>query len=187
MNISAIFDDLGFSLPDVMMLVAIVLLTLLLLSTLRRRGSRRGGAQRMDPQEKEQHMREVSGMRSDVREMMVELEELARRFSAQLDAKSMRLEKLIEEADRKSERLEQLTRQMPDGDGRCEGHSESVPHHEAPQMHAASSPAAREQPMDPMTRRVCDMADEGRAPLEIARELDEQVGKVELILALRQT
>jgi hypothetical protein len=34
---------------------------------------------------------------------------------------------------------------------------------------------------------VYELADGGRDPVEIARALDEQIGKVELILALRET
>ncbi|MBL1219046.1 MAG: hypothetical protein D8M59_16325 [Planctomycetes bacterium] len=40
--------------------------------------------------------------------------------------------------------------------------------------------------VDPLTSSVYELADRGRSPIEIARELDEQVGKVQLILALRQ-
>ena len=39
--------------------------------------------------------------------------------------------------------------------------------------------------VDPLTANVYELADRGRTPVEIARNLDEQVGKVELILALR--
>ncbi|MCK4872158.1 MAG: hypothetical protein KAS72_05500 [Phycisphaerales bacterium] len=47
------------------------------------------------------------------------------------------------------------------------------------------SPVITEPPDDPLTRRVYQMADRGAEPVEIAQTLDEQVGKVELILALR--
>ena len=39
--------------------------------------------------------------------------------------------------------------------------------------------------IDPLTRSVYNLADYGRTSLEIAQELDEQIGKVELILSLR--
>ena len=39
--------------------------------------------------------------------------------------------------------------------------------------------------VDSLTLAVYERADAGRNPIEIARELEEQVGKVELILALR--
>ena len=41
------------------------------------------------------------------------------------------------------------------------------------------------RPLDPLTQGVYELADTGRSPLEIAQQMDEQVGKVELILALR--
>jgi uncharacterized membrane-anchored protein YhcB (DUF1043 family) len=40
--------------------------------------------------------------------------------------------------------------------------------------------------LDPLTRQVYALADAGRPALSIARDLNEQVGKVELILALRK-
>ena len=39
--------------------------------------------------------------------------------------------------------------------------------------------------MDPLAEQIYELADAGRTPVEIAQDLDEQVGKVELILALR--
>ena len=43
------------------------------------------------------------------------------------------------------------------------------------------------EPADPVSRRSYELADEGRDALDIARSLDEQVGKVQLILALRES
>ncbi|MGP1347904.1 MAG: hypothetical protein ACTS3F_14705 [Phycisphaerales bacterium] len=42
-----------------------------------------------------------------------------------------------------------------------------------------------EPPVDPLTRRVYHLADQGLDPLAIARKLEEQIGKVQLILSLR--
>jgi hypothetical protein len=42
-----------------------------------------------------------------------------------------------------------------------------------------------ETTLDPLTRRVYELSDAGHNPVDIARALDEQIGKVELILALR--
>lgn len=41
-------------------------------------------------------------------------------------------------------------------------------------------------PLDAFTRRVYDLADSGRSPVDIASELGEHTGKIELILALRR-
>ena len=40
--------------------------------------------------------------------------------------------------------------------------------------------------LDPFAASVYELADRGRSPVEIAQCLHEQVGKVELVLALRQ-
>ena len=47
----------------------------------------------------------------------------------------------------------------------------------------AQSPA---NPPDPVSSEVYELADQGLTALEIAGELDEPTGKIELILALRQ-
>ena len=39
--------------------------------------------------------------------------------------------------------------------------------------------------LDPLTQSVYELADTGYQPIQIAQELQEQVGKVELILSLR--
>ena len=49
----------------------------------------------------------------------------------------------------------------------------------------AQAPHARENEPYPMTRSVYELSDSGQDTVSIARELDEQIGKVELILALR--
>ena len=46
-------------------------------------------------------------------------------------------------------------------------------------------PPASAVPADPLTTTVYELADAGHGPVEIAQQLEEQVGKVELILALR--
>ncbi len=99
-----------------------------------------------------------------------DLVETAQRLGAQLDNKARRLEKLIEEAD---QRIAALSGAAP---------GLSAP--DRPRAPAAPSPAR--PPRDPLTQAVYEHADAGRTPVEIARELDEQVGKVELILALRE-
>jgi hypothetical protein len=43
-----------------------------------------------------------------------------------------------------------------------------------------------EPELDPVAMKICAMAESGKQPLEIARELNEQIGKVELVLALRR-
>ena len=51
---------------------------------------------------------------------------------------------------------------------------------------APGGPAEPDAAHEALVRRIYDLADAGRSTLEIARQLDEPVGEVELILALRQ-
>jgi len=46
---------------------------------------------------------------------------------------------------------------------------------------------AVETERDPFTQQVYDLADAGKNPVEIASQLNEQTGKVELVLALRKS
>ena len=105
----------------------------------------------------------------DVRALSAEFVEAARRLSAQLDNKTHRLESLLREAD---DRIAALR-------GAVEPPAAEPP--------ATKPPAADPQRVvDPLTRAVYEQADTGLSAVEIARHLDEQVGKVELILALRK-
>ncbi|MCH7547212.1 MAG: hypothetical protein IID30_12500 [Planctomycetes bacterium] len=57
----------------------------------------------------------------------------------------------------------------------------------SPEVFPTISPASHPLPNepDPLTRSVYELSDSGQDTVSIARELDEQIGKVELILALR--
>lgn len=115
--------------------------------------------------ERLEQLRTRKASRDSLDEVMVSAEELARRLAAHLDNKAARLEILIEEANSAAARLE----------------AASAGAERAGQRGGSNEPAGP----DPIVRNIYRLADEGRAPLEIARALDEQVGKVELVLALR--
>ncbi len=114
-----------------------------------------------------------SGPRSDGQAGGAEMEDLARRLAAQLDDKAARLEVLLRQAD---ERIEALGTAVPGGAGQSRGTRNSGPRPRA----------ADPRSSDPLARAVYEHADAGLTSIEIAQELDEQVGKVELILALRE-
>lgn len=116
--------------------------------------------------------RQTRAMQGDLEQLMVEIERLTRRFAAQLDAKTQQLESLVREADQRIARLERL--------GRGSGETLAAP--PSPFEDEVGKDAAS----DPLTRRIAELADRGMSSVEIARELDEHVGKVELVLALRK-
>jgi DNA-binding NarL/FixJ family response regulator len=100
----------------------------------------------------------------DMSNLMVEMLETARHMTAQLDTRAARLEVLIAQAD---QRLAALKSAVAEG---------VVP----------GVPESRETPPDPRHAEVWALADQGRAPHEIARQLNRPNGEVELILALRR-
>ena len=159
---------------NIMMIAGITLLTVLLLINVRRR-FKKGGMHTpgLTPHEKIERVKQGEGAKNDLRTMMVELEELSREFTAKLEAKSIELRKLIREAESMIAEMEK--RGVGDGGGGRV--AEPV----------KDDPLIEAEKVDPLTGRVYEMADAGYDAGEIAKKLSEPIGKVELILALRQT
>ncbi len=133
--------------------------------------------------------------------ILPEAEELAERLAARLDEKADRLERLIAQADERIDRLSPSDRSprsghhlgRPSGGGGGGGGGAGTGGASRmiePRPGAAAQSGARadlfaSDEIDPLTRQIFRLSDEGLKPLDIAQRLDEQVGKVELILALR--
>jgi hypothetical protein len=126
----------------------------------------------LTPEEQIERLRQSKGMQGDLETLMVEIEDLAKRVGKQLDAKSAEVERLLAEADRRIAELKRL--QGEEGAGRP-----------PLRLSSASTPGAA-LPEDPLARSVYALADAGHAPPDIARRLNEPIGKVELVLALRK-
>jgi hypothetical protein len=184
------------------MAAGIALITFLMLRRLwRRRKRERAGAEthpRLSRQTPTGQSATARG-RETLDHLMVEVQELTRLCAAQMENRALRLEKLIREADERIARLEALEHATRSADpwdaGR--GGPPSL-RYDNPRPHAPSGASTSARPsqggrasllaeddMDPLTRRVYTLADQGLTPVEIAGRLEEQVGKVELILALR--
>ncbi|MEX0652842.1 MAG: hypothetical protein WD534_12430 [Phycisphaeraceae bacterium] len=151
----------------------------------------RMGQTRVTAREQFHQMREEKAVRGDLEQIMVEIEQLAKRMSAQLDAKSMRLERLLADADAKIAELERRQGQVGSGRETPAFPPPREPQASEPAASVSSSPepAADDAAGDEraLAESVYKLADAGLKPLEIARELNEHQGKVELVLALRQT
>ena len=125
--------------------------------------------------------------------LLVELSEMARQLTAQLDTRAAKLELLIREADEKILLLQKAgvggigTESHPRRSDFLEPAASAVSALEGVIMEARAPihAAMPEPPLDPRHARVYDLADEGHSPQEIARQLDRPSGEIELILALR--
>jgi len=172
----------GNPLANYLLVAGVALLVFIFWFNVRKRVARN---ENLDPREKIERDKQVGGMKNDLRSMMVELDELTRRFSSQLDAKAVKLERLIEQAD---QRIAQLNGQVGAKHGVIETPDAPEDEEGEPLREAASGgdEIAAEDETDPLAENVYRLSDEGHDAGEIARQLDEHIGKVELILALRQ-
>lgn len=133
--------------------------------------------------------RQKQGVRDELEALMVDINRMAKDLGGQLDAKIVRIEQATREADERIAQLQALKDtlsqpapyavQPPPATAELVG---DVAGMDAPQPHPASQPQA-----DSLTREVYALADSGLGPGDIAEQLGEHVGKVELILALRSS
>jgi hypothetical protein len=140
------------------------------------------------------------GVEEQMNNLLVELSEMARQVSAQLDTRAAKLELLIKEADERlaalrdatgGAPLEPATQLIPPKSPVSDNGSaaQTAPSREIDSAEQAALSAARpttaEGSADPRYADVYALSDEGRSAQEIARLLSRPAGEVELILALR--
>lgn len=113
-----------------------------------------------------------SGQAAGLERLLNDAETVTRLATQAMDERIQRLESLIALADERLAELEARTRASASGD-------DSVIR--APEVRVRPI----EQPRDSVMEEMYRLADQGRTAVEIARELEEHAGKVELILALR--
>ena len=122
------------------------------------------------------------GVERDMSNLLVELSEMARQMTAQLDTRAAKLELLLKEADQRIELLRAAGVRGPGASSEPQLLDGVIVEAKAPVTHSMT-----ESKPDPRHAQVYDLADDGHPPHEIARLLDRPSGEVELILALRGT
>ena len=138
------------------------------------RARKRTTASRHSAKDHIDRARQQQGVRNDLESLMVDINRMARDLGGQLDAKIIRIEKATQEADERIAQLQALRDSL--NNPSAMGQSSADPFVDA---------QSRTGQADPLTKQVYMLADEGKGPQDIAQQLGEHVGKVELILALR--
>lgn len=141
------------------------------------------GKKKRDPMESMPRA-SLSQQRSLEREMnnlVVELSEMARQITAQLDTRASRLELLIKEADQKIAELERLR------SGQSGIYPSNPPAAPAETEPGGSAIAHSDAATEPRHADVYALADDGLSAHDIAQHLDRPSGEIELILALRSS
>lgn len=178
-----------------LLIVGIVFISAWLLMRIRKRSQH--GPDHPTAREHIERYRQHDGVKNDLEGLMVEIEQLAKRLGSQLDAKSIQIEKLIDDADLRIAQLQQAMKDQhsppspefktppsPESQASSAGSAEPVQEQRDP---AAQATDPTEPSADPLANEVHRLADAGQTPPQIAKQLGEHVGKVELILALRQS
>ena len=117
-------------------------------------------------------MAQQRAVERQMQNLLVDLTEMARQISAQLDTRAARLQALLEQADQRIAQLRQLSGAAPVDSPQASTTPET----------SASAPVSVASPMH---AEVYALADEGRGAKEIAARLNRPSGEIELILALR--
>ncbi|MBB6430226.1 hypothetical protein [Algisphaera agarilytica] len=177
-----------------LLIVGVVFISAWLLMRIRKRSVH--GPDHPTARENLERYKQQDGVRNDLEGLMVEIEQLAKRLGNQLDTKSMRLEKLIDEADLRIAQLQKAMRdehgKLPDA-GPAPAAGEPTPKPASPEAitkqlsEVVESPLTTEAQTQQLTDEVARLADAGKSAEDIAKQLGEHVGKIELILALRKS
>jgi hypothetical protein len=145
-----------------------------------------GGKKKKDPLARpapEPGLARQRAVERDVSNLLVELSEMTRQMTAQIDTRAAKLDALIREADEKMALLRSLGHGQGGGGG---PHGVLI---EAKLLESDAVPMRPAEdsvpPVDPRHAEVYDLADEGQSAQDIARQTGRPRGEVELILALR--
>lgn len=131
----SVFAITGEEVAPYILILGLMLVTASLITKLAKR--RRGGSspEQSDPRvtgaERLEKLRQEQGVRRDLDSLMVEIEEMAKRISHQLDAKALRLEQLIEDADHRLTRLRHVAERLESVEENAQpsgGENTAVPH-----------------------------------------------------------
>lgn len=231
-SLMATLGESPVELTHLVLLLGVALILAGVMMSIRKRRQR--GASKLTGREQLERYRQKDAVRDDMTQLMVEIEQLARRLGSQLDAKSMRIERLLEQTEQRIEQLQTLHDRMaidrkntqptdadqPNSTNRGQPSAQTADHAQAagssrdanlanqpgashpntnpqqPDSAAGSGTDARNRTVDgshdtpgddqAINAAVGELADQGLTAQQIADRLDEHVGKVELILALRQ-
>ncbi len=199
--------------PNMLLVLGMIILVFLVMRALRRTSqTNKARTNAMgSPAERiaEIHHRAEQSM-APSEKLMVDAEAMARRLGAVLDNKAARLELLIEEADRKLDQLNRATNRTPGGAAHPKAEDQTQPRPaprtidptlldrarmEQDQEERETRVAGRiepepvpepERPEISISDQIHELALSGKSSKEIASELKQPIGQVELILNLRK-
>jgi hypothetical protein len=195
------------------LLAGVVLLTFFSLMLVRRNRQRsQANSQRVRAEY--EALREHKALRGSLDDLLLQIEDMARRVNAQLDTKFAKLETVVRHADERIRRLERLVQEAaaaraamsrasaepsPQAAAQTPGQPAQVDvvidDSPAVEPEAADPPPSEEPPAErptpaPVTynqmKRIYDLADQGLTPMKVAEKLHVPIGEVEVVLNVRR-
>jgi len=166
----------GVTTPQLLLLAGVVMLILVFINMGRRRRAT-GRSQAPARRQPDARRQETEAIRRDLESLIVELEELSRQINAQIDTKFAKLEKSIHDADKRISALRILIDASKSG-------ASDVAAGSGPTGESAAHGSADPAETDARTQRILALAGEGASARQIADQLGEREGEVELILNL---
>ncbi len=122
----------------------------------------------------------------EMQSLLVELSDMSRKMTAQIDSRTTKLELLLEEADAKLAELRALSENLPRPSDRYRTDVADMGMGSTNTSSAFRTKSVTAEPaVDPRHAEVYSLADQGRSAAEIADGLRRPRGEIELILALR--
>ncbi len=165
------------------LLAVIAVSVVFMMMTTARRRREVGSSPKTYLREERQHRKKEQALHSDIGEIMMHLQQVAREINAQLDAKYLRLEQVIEEADARISQLE--SRDVRSGRKLSRDVSGAGTSDAGQSAGSGSKRVLADGALNAHDReRIGAMAAEGKTVIDIARALNRRVGEVALILAL---
>ena len=173
--------------PGFLMVIGVVLLGIIFTISVRSKIAARKAAQQT-PRERLEQIKAARQNRDDVHVVTAELHDTVQELSAKVINRTEQLEQIIAEADRCRGELQALLARIESAERAALPQDVEFSATAPTQTHSPAPEDIRPDNstiLDPLTRSVYTLADSGKSSLEIAQQLDEQIGKIELILSLR--
>ncbi len=131
-------------------------------------------------------LRDQTEVRNSMDTLLLQLEQLQREINAQLDTKFARLETVIHDADQRIAELKRLRNEPVEPAEPPTVHLQPEPElRPAAPAPPAPAPSAPNPPRTEEQRRVFELHDAGRTPVEVAEALGLPLGEVQVMLQLR--
>ena len=170
---------------------AVVVATTIMIVLTRRRSQRNTipSGIRRPTSERVRKAREFNRTEDELRDVIIELEQLARELNAQIDTKYRKLEAVIRHADERIAMLRELTGQADQTPpSHVRSGSPAVPGLDIvvgdDEVETAASPLPIASTRGIDKRRILDLAAQGEPPAQIAAATNRSLAEVELVLRL---